>query len=87
MQSVDMNITCSSENIPIAPVFSVCQKSMSETDSSSMEKDLGLVVDERLDVNKRCLLSVQEANSILGCIKRSMVSRPREVSLPLSGED
>ena len=39
-------------------------------------------MDERLSESHQCLLAAQKANSILGCIKRSMTSRAREVILP-----
>ena len=52
-------------------------------ESSPEEKDMGGLIDERFNMDWQFVLAAQKANCILGCMKKSVTSRPREVILPL----
>ena len=49
----------------------------------SVEKDLGVLVGNRLAVSQQCALVAKKAGGVLGCTKKSVASRSREVMFAL----
>ena len=49
---------------------------------SNKERSM-IIIDNRLAMSEQCALVAKRANGILGCIKKSMASRSRELILPL----
>ena len=52
-------------------------------DSSPAEKDLGILVDEKLNVSHHSGLAALKANSVMDCIRRGVASRERKMIVPL----
>uniref|UniRef100_A0A8D2Q013 Reverse transcriptase domain-containing protein n=1 Tax=Varanus komodoensis TaxID=61221 RepID=A0A8D2Q013_VARKO len=52
-------------------------------ESSACERDLGVLVDCRLNMSQQCDAVVKRENTTLVCIARSVASRSKEVLLPL----
>lgn len=52
-------------------------------ESSTLEKNLEVLVDNRLTMSQQCALVAKKVNGILECIRKSVTSRSREVIFPI----
>ena len=68
---------------PSAGSYSLIQTGEDLLESSPVEKDLGVLIDEKLDMNQQRALAARKVKCILGCIKKGVASREREVNVPL----
>ena len=54
-----------------------------QLESRSAGKDLDVLVDTKLNMSQQWALVAKKANGILGCVRRSVGSRLKQVILPL----
>ena len=51
--------------------------------TSVVQKDLGILMDNKLNMSQQCALAAQKANGILGSIRKGVASTDREVIVSL----
>jgi len=54
-----------------------------QLESGSAKKDIRVLVDSRLTVNEKCIITAKKANNILDCIRQTITRRLVEVILAL----
>ena len=49
----------------------------------SVEKDLGVLMADRLAMSQQCALVAKKASGFLRCVKKSVARKTKELTLPL----
>lgn len=61
------------------PMLGVVQVGADWIERCFQEINLGLVTDIKLNVTQQCVLAAEKANSILGCISKSVASKLKDM--------